>query len=264
MQGSCGDCGFIVDIPTLPVARAIPCRWVLEPRAEHRGDNTKGCKQINQLHKEQSCLWQYLLCPGRLGLMMASATSNEEVLICQGIYHSHSLAAALWRPRPPPQLPVCPSASSEPARTWSCFCNWETKMFPARKSSPWPFFSFFLKEPLVFPLLEEARALCLAINRLPTSRCAQSIHPHSSKRKGLGREQAAWSPPTLFTQINEQSLNRNVFSSSAVEAVLWPVTHPLPTGLEENPGFMIKVSFPLCASPCGTTQLEQFGCFKLF
>lgn len=138
------------------------------------------------------------------------------------------------------------------------------KCFLQGKAVPDLFFLFFLKEPLVFPLLEEARALCLTINRLPTSRCAQSIHPHSSKRKGLGREQAAWSPPTLFTQINEQSLNRNVFSSSAVEAVLWPVTHPLPTGLEENPGFMIKVSFPLYASPCGTTQLEQFGCSNLF
>lgn len=74
MQDSYGGCGFTVDIPTLPVARAIPSRWILEPRAEGRGDNTKGFKQIKQLHKEQSCLWQYFLCPGRLGLMMAKTS----------------------------------------------------------------------------------------------------------------------------------------------------------------------------------------------
>lgn len=67
MQDSCGGCGFTVDIPTLPVARAIPSRWVLEPRAEGRGDNKKGCKQINQLHKEQSCLWQYFCVLGGWG-----------------------------------------------------------------------------------------------------------------------------------------------------------------------------------------------------
>lgn len=156
-----------------------------------------------------------------------------------------------------PSLPICPLWTSKESsllllqlRDWNVSCK-------AKQS-----LTFFFKEPLVFPLLAEARALCLATNRLPTSRCAQSIHPHSSKRKGLGREQAAWSPPTLFTQINEESLNRNVFSSSAVEAMLWPVTHPLPARLEENPGFMIKDCFHLCASPCGTTQLEQ--CFKLF
>lgn len=216
MQDSYGGCGFTVDIPTLPVARAIPRRRVLEHRAEGRGDNTKGCKQINQLHKKQTCLWQYFLCPGRLGLIMAR---DEEVPIRQG---------HLAQPQPgccSPETKATSSASSLPsesARTWSCFFNRETKMFPTKQSSPWP---FFFKEPLVFPLLEEARALCLATNRLPTSRCAQSIHPHSSKRKGLGREQAAWSPPTPFTQINEQPLNRTVFSCAAVEAVLWPVTH---------------------------------------
>lgn len=137
----------------------------------------------------------------------------------RAIWHSHSLAAALRRPRLPPQPPVCPRSQQGldlASSTGRLKCFLQSKAVPDL---------FFFKEPLVFPLLEEARALCLATNRLPTSRCAQSIHPHSSKRKGLGREQAAWSPPTPFTQLNEQPLNRTVFSCAAVEAMLWPVTH---------------------------------------
>lgn len=192
--------------------------------------------------------------------MMASAISNEEVPIVRG---SSTATACLLLSRDQGHLLSSQSAHLPPlnqqeldlaSATKNLKCVLQSKAVP----------TFFFKEPLVFPLLAEARALCLATNRLPTSRCAQSIHPHSSKRKGLGREQAAWSPPTLFTQINEQSLSRNVFSSPAVEAMLWPVTHPLPAGLEENLGFMIKDCFPLCASSCGTTQLEQWSSFKLF
>jgi len=103
----------------------------------------------------------------------------------------------------------------------------------------------------------------MATIRLPTSRCAHSVHPHSPERTNLGREQAAWSPPTLFIQINELSLNRNAFSSAAAEAMLWAVTHPLPTALEEKPCFMIKDCFSFRASPRGTARLKQSSSFKM-
>lgn len=115
----------------------------------------------------------------------------------------------------------------------------------------------------MFPLLEKARDLWPK-TRLPTSRCAQSGRPHSPKRASLGREQAVWSPPTLFTWINERLLNRNSFSSTAAEAMLLPMTHPILTGLEEKPWLTMRGCFPFCVSPCGTTQLEQCNSFKSF
>jgi len=42
MQDSYGDCGFNVDVPTLPVARAIPSSRVSELRAEGKGEEQKG------------------------------------------------------------------------------------------------------------------------------------------------------------------------------------------------------------------------------
>lgn len=173
----------------------------------------------------------------------------------RAIQHSQSLVATLQRPWPPPQPSVHPFPTSESARTWSCSCNQETETLPAGQSNPWP---LLLKKNLCFHCWRKWEP-SLATNKLPTSRCAQSIHPHSPKRISLGRDQAAWSPPTLFTQINEYSLNRNAFSSTAVAVVFQSMTHPISVGLEEKPWFVKKrlLSF-LCFSPWHHTAWTMY------
>lgn len=148
------------------------------------------------------------------------------------IWYSHRLAATLQRPRPSCQPPVrrLPRLNHQGLGLPSVIER--QKHFLQAKAAP---DLFFFKEKLVFPPLEEAGAFCLAPSRLPMSRCAQSVHPRSPERTSLRRERAGWSPPTLFTQINERSLNRNAFSSTAAEAVFQPVTHPLLEGLKEKP-----------------------------
>lgn len=251
MQDSYGGCGFTVDIPTLPVARAIPRRRVLEHRAEGRGDNTKGCKQINQLHKEQTCLWQYFLCPGRLGLMMAR---DEEVPIRQG---------HLAQPQPgccSPETKATSSASSlslEPARTWSCFFNRETKMFPTKQSSPWP---FFLKNLLCFHCWRKPEPCVWPQTGFPRADVLRASTHTAPRGRALGGSRQ----PGLHQLLSHRSMNSRWTELSFHAQQPRPCSGPWPIRLEENSGFMIKDCFPLCASPCGTTQLEQCSSFKLF
>lgn len=129
--------------------------WSPEQRAGGRTQRATS-KWTNYTSSRAVCdnVW-YFSCPGRLGQVTASAGAATPLMQkrpCGGaIQHSHSPAAALRGPRPPPQPPAHPSPTSEAPRTWSCFCNGETETFPSSQSSPWPFlFFFFLKKNLCF------------------------------------------------------------------------------------------------------------------
>lgn len=144
---------------------------------------------------------------------MASAGGRRVI-----IQHSHRLTATLQRPQPPPLFPPSPTSKS-----WSCFSNQETKTFLASQSSLSSF--IFFKENCAFPLLEEAGALCLATIRLPTSRCARSIHPCSPARTGPGGAISVVST-NPSTQTDEGSWKRNSLSLAVIEAVFRSRTDP--------------------------------------
>lgn len=260
MPDSYGDWRFNVDIATLPTARAIPSSHVSEPRVEGSGQDHKGL-QANKPTTQEAKLpvatfgifgvlggwdwwWQMQVLPH---LWWRGAHPAVPFNI-----------ARAWLPpsRDHDHLLNLQSIHSPPLNQQGLgLADQETETLPAGQSNPWP---LLLKKNLCFHCWRKWEP-SLATNKLPTSRCAQSIHPHSPKRISLGRDQAAWSPPTLFTQINEYSLNRNAFSSTVVAVVFQSMTHPISVGLEEKPWFVKKrlLSF-LCFSPWHHTAWTMY------
>lgn len=163
--------------------------------------------------------------------------------------HSCSLAAALQRAKLPPQPPAHWPPTFESSRIWSYFCIQETKMCPASQSSPWP---LFLKKKLVFPLLEEAGALCLATNRLPTSRCAQSIHPHTPKGRAFGESRRL----ALHQLFSHRSVNSRWTEMSFHPQQWGPCSGPWPIPSIQDL-MRIKDCFSLCASPMAPHRLSN-------
>lgn len=164
-------------------------------------------------------------------------------------WHSHSLAAVLLRAGSPPQPPAHRPPTSESPRIWSYFCNQETETFPASQSSPWP---LFLKKKLVFPLLEEAGPLCLATNRLPTSRCAQSIHPHTPKGRAFGESRRL----ALHQLFSHRSVNSRWTEMSFHPQQWGPCSGPWPIPSIQDLT-RIKGCFSLCASPVAPRRLSN-------
>lgn len=172
----------------------------------------------------------------------------------RAIWHSHSLAAALRRPRPPPQPPVCPwnqQGLNLASSTGRLKCFLQSKAVPDL---------FFLKNLLCFHCWRKPEPCVWPQTGFPRADVLRASTHTAPRGRALGGSRQ----PGLHQLLSHRSMNSRWTELSFHAQQPRPCSGPWPIRLEENSGFMIKDCFPLCASPCGTTQLEQCSSFKLF